>query len=77
MEDEKQGKKYSLKNIELKLIESLQQSYFTNLSSALSFIAIERLAYDVTEFTRFRVENGDVTITEEKPEDEVLTEGNK
>jgi len=65
---------YGLKPIELKLVESIQTSYFSNLSNTLSFIALERLAYDVTENTRFRIEDGKLYIKEEEvKEEEVAT----
>ncbi len=66
-------KEYSIKPIELRLVETLQQTYFQNLSNVLSFIAIERLAYDVTENTRFRIEGDKVYIKEEAKEEEVST----
>lgn len=66
-------KEYSIKAIELRLVETLQQTYFQNLSNVLSFIAIERLAYDVTENTRFRIEGDKLYIKEEVKEEEVAT----
>jgi hypothetical protein len=69
----KEEKQYGLKPIELKLLSTLQDTYYTNLSNLLSFVAIERLAYAVTEQTRFRVEDGHLFITEEKVEEEVAT----
>lgn len=66
-------KEYGIKNIELRLVETLQQTYFQNLSNVLSFIALERLAYPVTEFTRFRIEGDKLFIHEETPEEEVAT----
>jgi len=66
-------KEYSIKNIELRLVETLQQTYFQNLSNVLSFIALERLAYPVTENTRFRIDGDKIFIHEETPEEEVAT----
>lgn len=66
-------KEYSLKNIELQLVQVIQNAYFTQLSNFLSFVALERLAYQVTEFTRFRVEDGKLYIFEEKPEEEAVS----
>lgn len=71
--EEKTEKEYSLKPIELRLVEAIQSAYFSNLSNTLSFIALERLAYDVTENTRFRVEDGKLFIHEEAKEEEVAT----
>lgn len=62
-----QEKEFGLKDIELRLVETLQQTYFQNLSNVLSFIALERLAYSVTENTRFRINEGKLFIHEEKP----------
>ncbi len=64
---------YSIKPIELRLVETLQQTYFQNLSNVLSFIAIERLAYNVTENTRFRIEGDKIYVKEEVKEEEVKT----
>lgn len=66
-------KEYGLKQIELQLVQVIQNTYFTNLSNLLSFFALERLAYPVTENTRFRVEDGKLFIHEEKQEEEVAT----
>lgn len=66
--EEPKEKQYGLKPIELRLIESLQQSYFQNLSTTLSFIALERLAYPVTEYTRFRIEDGKLFVQDVIPE---------
>lgn len=66
-------KEYGIKDIELRLVETLQQTYFQNLSNVLSFIALERLAYPVTENTRFRIEGNKIFIHEETPEEEVTT----
>jgi hypothetical protein len=66
-------KEFGLKDIELRLVETLQQTYFQNLSNVLSFIALERLAYPVTENTRFRIEEKKLFIHEEKAEEEVET----
>ncbi len=64
---------YSIKPIELRLVETLQQTYFQNLSNVLSFIAIERLAYNVTENTRFMIEGDKIYVKEEVKEEEVKT----
>jgi hypothetical protein len=70
-------KEFGLKNIEIKLVQSIQNGYFNNLSSILSFIALERLAYNVTEQTQFRVEGEKLFIwevpkvQEAKPDDGV------
>lgn len=66
-------KMYGIKDIELRLVEVIQSTYFTNLSNVLSFIALERLAYPVTQNTRFRIEGNNLYIKEEKPEEEVAT----
>lgn len=66
-------KQYSLKNIETQMLQVLQEQYFTTLSNFLSFIALERLAYQVTANTRFRWDVDklyiweDETVTPEQP----------
>jgi hypothetical protein len=70
-------KQFDLKAIELRLVESLQQSYFGSLSNTLSFIALERLAYPVTSDTQFRIEEGKLYIHEAKKEEEVVTTSKK
>lgn len=63
-------KKFSLKPIEKQMLDVLRNQYFTTLSNFLSFIALERLAYTVTENTKFEVqENGDLLISEAPPEE--------
>lgn len=67
-------KQFDLKNIELRMIETLQNTYYTQLSTFFSYIALERLAYPVSESTRFRMEDGKLFIKEETettPEAEV------
>ena len=68
--DEKQ---FSLKPVELNLIRAIQEQSNVTLSNTISFIALERLAYDVTEFTRFRVEDNNLYIKEDEPQEEVET----
>jgi hypothetical protein len=63
-------KMFGLKPIELQLVSNLQQGYFNNLSTTLSFIALERLAYEVTPSTRFRIEDGNLYIHEEEVKEE-------
>lgn len=76
MPDEKSNEKqFSLKPIELQMVNVLQSTYFTTLSNFLSFIALERLAYSVTEHTKFRIEDGKLFVWEEEatPDTEVST----
>lgn len=65
--DEKQ---FSLKDIELRMLQVLQETYFTNLSNFMSFIALERLAYQVTPNTQFRLDEGKLYIHEKEPQPE-------
>jgi len=64
---EPETKTYSLKAIDNQMLNVLQQTYFTNLSNFLSYIALERWAYPVTERTTFKVEDGKVIIAEADP----------
>lgn len=65
-------KKYSLKPTESQLLTVTQQNFQTILSNTIAMIAIERLAYPVSQNTRF-VFNDDmteVTISEDEPAEE-------
>lgn len=64
---------FALKAIELQMVSTLQQAYFSNLSNFLSFVALERLAYKVTENTRFRIEDGNMYVKEEEPKEEEIS----
>lgn len=80
MSDKPDEKQFGLKENELKVVEALQSSYFSQLSMFLSFLAIERLAYNVTPNTQFRIEKGQLYVKEAEPpkaEEEVLTEAPK
>jgi len=57
-------KAFGLKTIEVNLINTIQSLHQSQLANILSFIAIERLAYEVTENTRFRIEDGRLYIAE-------------
>lgn len=65
-------KEYSLKPIQEQMIQTMQQSYQSQISNFMSFLALEFWGYTVTENTRFRIEEGKVFITEDvvesKPE---------
>lgn len=64
------AKEYSLKSIETQLLNVFQQQQSVLLSNILSFIAIERLAYEVTANTRFELapDYTKVTVSEVEPE---------
>lgn len=69
MSDKQPGEKmYGLKPIEEQMLQVMQQQHNVLISNFLSFIALERLAYQVTEQTRFRVEDGTLYISENTPE---------
>lgn len=71
-------KMYDLKPIEQQMVKVLKDGYFTTLSNFLSFISLERLAYNVTENTKFRIEDGKLYVSEETPavpEAEVVSTG--
>lgn len=61
---EPESKTFSLKPIEQQMLNVLEQQYFTTLSNFLSFISLERLAYEVTPNTQFKIEEGKLIITE-------------
>lgn len=72
MDNKSEHKTYGLKPIEQQLLHTQRDSYFNTLSNLLSFIAIERLAYTVTENTRFQWDGDKLQIWEdhETPEAE-------
>lgn len=68
-------KRFDLKDIELQVVQNMHNRANQSLFDFFSFIALERLAYTVTENTRFRVEDGKLFISEveaqpEQPTDE-------
>lgn len=76
------SKEYSLKELETQLLNVFQQQQSVMLSNLLSFIAIERLAYNVTPNTRFELSPDfkKLTVTEVEPAPEdtgVVTEAPK
>lgn len=60
------AKTYSLKEIEINLINLTQQQWQVAVSNILSFIALERLAYNVTENTQFTIEGTNLIISEKE-----------
>lgn len=61
-EDEKT---FSLKQIEQRVIGNINERHNAELLDMLSFIAVERLAYNVTALTQFRIdETGNLYIKE-------------
>lgn len=63
---------YSLTGIETQLLRVTQQNFQTVMSNEMAMIAVQRLAYQVTENTRF-VFNDDmtkVTISEDEPKED-------
>jgi hypothetical protein len=63
-------KKFSLKDVETTFLQVLFQQHNSLLSNTLALFAIERLAYTVTEATRFAVSEDlkEITIWDEEPE---------
>lgn len=68
MNSEPEEKQFGLKPIEQRMLLVLQEQYFGVLSNFLSFVAVERLAYNVTENTKFRVEGDKLYIHDAEPE---------
>lgn len=64
----KNAKEFGLKDIELRTLQGIQALYTQQLSLFLSFIALERLAYQVTEKTQFRTEGNRLYIWGDEPE---------
>jgi hypothetical protein len=68
-------KQFSLKPIEIQMIQNMHDRANSAMFDYFSFIAIERLAYTPTKDTRFRVEQGKLFISEvpipEQPKEEV------
>lgn len=70
-------KTFGLKPIEQQLLNTQRDAYFNSLSNVLSFLAIERLAYNVTNDTRFQWDDDKLQVWEEPeapapPEAEVV-----
>lgn len=63
-----QEKQFSLKESELRMLMGIEELKNQQLSLFLSFIAMERMAYNVTLNTRFHVENNTIYIAEVEPE---------
>lgn len=57
-------KQFGLKDVEQRYLQALQAQYAQAQSLFLSFISMERLAYNVTENTEFRVDGATLTIVE-------------
>ena len=64
-------KQYSLKPSELQVIQTLQVSHNNNLSMFLSQICADRLAYTLTDKTQFRVDDGQLFVSERDIEEAV------
>jgi hypothetical protein len=62
-------KQYGLKDVEQRYLQALQAQYAQAQSLYLSFISMERLAYNVTENTEFRVDGPNLTIIEHTAQD--------
>lgn len=66
---------FSLKDIELRMIQNINQRNNQELVDFLSFIALERLAIEVTEYTQFRVDGeGNLYVSERPAPEEPKTE---
>lgn len=62
-------KQFSLKDIELRMIQNINERTNAELVDFMSFVALERLAYQVTERTQFRVDDKGVLYISERPEE--------
>lgn len=64
---------FSLKPVETALLGVINQQHTTMMASTLSFIAVERLAYQVTDNTAFEVaaDGKSVKIWENEPAPQV------
>lgn len=63
-------KQFSLKPIQEQMVATIQQQFQAIISNYMSYLAIENWGYNVTENTRFRIEEGQVYVTELSPESE-------
>lgn len=61
-------KTFSLKEIELRMIQVMQGQAMEAMGNFLTFIATERLAYKVTTNTQYKVEDGKLVVWENEPE---------
>lgn len=61
-------KQFGLKPSEARMLMAIEQQFMQSLSLFLSFVAIERLAYNVTEKTQFRTDGDKLFIHEQEPE---------
>ena len=68
MDKQPDEKQFSLKNIEVQMLQAFESAYFGQLSNFLSYLCLERLAYNVTQNTKFRVEKDQLFISEGQPE---------
>lgn len=64
------SKDYSLKQSEIVLLSGIQQQANAIFSQAVAYILVDRLAYPVTESTRFSVEGDKLTVWEDEPNQE-------
>lgn len=62
-------KQFSLKQIEENVLANINARHNAELVDFLTFVALERLAYSVTEQTQFRVEDGHIYISERPVEE--------
>ena len=68
MEEPTNGKKFGLKNSEVVLLSNINAQANAMFSMVVSYILVDRLAYEVTEQTRFRVSDTTIEVWEEAPE---------
>lgn len=74
--EESSEKEFSLKQVELQMVQNMHDRSNSQLFDFFSFIAMERLAYTPTAHTSFRIEDGKLFIGEtpgEEPKEEVAT----
>lgn len=67
-------KEFSLKQSEIVLLSNIQQQANILFSQAVSYVLVDRLAYNVTEQTRFTIQDDKLTVWEE-PEPVAETKG--
>jgi hypothetical protein len=65
-----ESKQFSLKAMESQVLAATQSNFMSVLSNVMAMIAIERLAYQVTPYTRFTFNEdfSQVTISEDEPQ---------
>lgn len=66
-ESKPESKQFSLKGIEMRMLEVMGNRHQEEFGNFLTFVATERLAYPVTPNTQFTIERNNLNIVEKEP----------